>query len=209
MPFDQPEALSESQTVVLQRTTSGALRQALAAVVGVGLLTAAARIVIPLTPVPISFQTFAVLLVGALYGSRLGASTVFAYLLCGLAGMPVFAGGAAGPGVFFGPTAGYLVGFVLAAYAMGGFQEVGRGRLLFTFAGVATATLFIYLCGIAWLAAFVGGDMKRALAAGVLPFIAPDAIKALLAVALTQPLRKPVQRWLRPTLRQHTHDANP
>src|SRR2546429_9129028 len=98
-------------------------------VIGFSLLTAvSAQVVIPIGPVPITGQTFAVLLTGALLGSRLGAAAVIAYLIEGAVGLPFFAGGGAGLIRFLGPTGGYLVAFPAAAFVTGAFAEHGWGK---------------------------------------------------------------------------------
>ncbi len=143
------------------------------------------RIPLPFTPVPITGQTFAVLVVGAALGSKRGASSLALYLLLGLAGLPFFAGGASGLAILAGPTGGYLVGFILAAYLVGLLAARGLDRrvpsaLLAFLAG----EIVIYLFGVAWLSVYLG--IPHALMAGLLPFLAGDAIK-LAAAALVLP----------------------
>jgi biotin transport system substrate-specific component len=149
------------------------------------LLALSAQLVLrlPFSPVPITAQTLAVLLAGALLGSRRGALTVAAYLAEGAAGLPVFAGGAAGPLYMLGPTGGYLLGFVLAAFLAGWLAERGWDRrAVTTLAAMVLGSLAIYLCGVAWLAAWLG--LPRALAAGLVPFLPGDLLKILLAALL-------------------------
>ena len=149
-----------------------------------------AQISIPLQPVPITGQTLGVLLVGALLGSRLGALSLLAYLAEGLAGLPVFAGATSAwspssvPAlpVLLGPTAGYLVGFVLAAALVGWLAERGWDRRVATTAlAMALGNLLIYAAGLAWLARFV--PTASLLALGMLPFLPGDALKLALAAA--------------------------
>jgi biotin transport system substrate-specific component len=145
-------------------------------------LSAQVAIRLPFSPVPVTGQTLAVLLVGALLGSRRGAMSLLAYLAEGLIGLPVFAGGASGAAYAIGPTGGYLVGFVAAAYVAGWLAERGWDRragsaILAMLAGNAA----IYAFGLSWLAAYVG---RRALALGLLPYLAGDAVKLALAAAL-------------------------
>ena len=102
-----------------------AVRYALLALAGSVLITICTQISLPLFPVPMTLQTFAVFLIGLTYGWRLGGITVSLYLLEGAIGLPVFSGGKGGMIVFMGPTAGYLVGFLLAATACGWFAERG------------------------------------------------------------------------------------
>jgi biotin transport system substrate-specific component len=147
-------------------------------------LSAQVAIQLPFSPVPITGQTMAVLLVGALLGSRRGALAVLAYMAEGLAGLPVFAGGAAGLARLFGPTGGYLVGFVAAAFLVGWLAERGWDRRFgTTLAAMTLGNLVIYGVGAVWLAVFVGG-LSRGWSLGVVPFLPGDAIKIVLAAVL-------------------------
>ncbi|MGI8915634.1 MAG: biotin transporter BioY [Chloroflexota bacterium] len=152
---------------------------------GTAFVAAAARIAVPLpfTPVPITAQTLAVLLVGALYGSRLGFATLLAYLAEGLAGLPVFHQGTAGPAVLFGPTGGYLIGFALAAFLVGLLLERnGRPRLPATAAAFLLGDALLNAVGALWLAHFVGAG--HAWTDGVLPFIPGEIIKITIATVV-------------------------
>ena len=145
----------------------------------------ASRITIPIpfSPVPITGQTLAVLLTGTLLGSKRGALSVFAYLTAGASGLPVFAGGGAGIVYLLGPTGGYLVGFVIAAYVTGLLAEKGWDRRIFTTAlAMAVGNVIIYLCGLCWLASFVG--INRVFALGLYPFIPGDLVKLIIATIL-------------------------
>lgn len=146
-------------------------------------LSAQVGVRLPFSPVPITGQTLAVLLVGALLGSRRGALAVVAYLAEGLAGLPVFANGMAGPVYFFGPTGGYLLGFVAAAAITGALAERGWDRRSSTtVAAMLLGDLAIYAFGLAWLLAFVGLD--KVLFLGLFPFIPGDLLKLALAAAV-------------------------
>jgi biotin transport system substrate-specific component len=146
-------------------------------------LSARLAIRLPFSPVPITGQTLAVLLAGALLGSRRGALSVLAYLGEGVAGLPVFAGGAGGIAHLAGPTGGYLAGFVLAALVVGWLAERGWDRHPGTTAlAMLLGSAAIYVPGLPWLAAFVGGE--RALVLGLYPFLAGDLLKLALAAAL-------------------------
>ena len=155
-------------------------------VLGFSLLNAlAAQITIPLpfSPVPITAQTFAVLLTGALLGSQLGAAALVAYLAEGLAGLPVFSAGRGGPAHLLTPTGGYLIGFVAAAYVVGWLAERGWDRRFWTAAlAMVLGNLVIYAFGVAWLANFVGPF--QAVAVGLVPFVAGDILKIALATIL-------------------------
>ncbi len=139
-------------------------------------------------PVPWTGQTFAVLMVGALLGSRRGALSVLAYLMQGLAGLPVFSHGRAGLAVFFGPTGGYLVGFVLAAYVVGRLAEWGWDRRpVTTILAMMLGNVVLYGCGLAWLACLVhllGRPLGSVLAVGLYPFLPGEIVKIALATTL-------------------------
>lgn len=134
-------------------------------------------------PVPFTMQTFAVLMIGALFGARLGSLTVLAYLIEGAAGLPVFSLGRGGMPILLGPTGGYLFGFIAAAYVVGWLaQNRWDRRILTTIAAMLIGNLVIYSFGFLWLASIVG--LKNALITGIYPFIAGDLIKISLAAAL-------------------------
>ncbi|RME86300.1 MAG: biotin transporter BioY [Caldilineae bacterium] len=152
-------------------------------VVGGSLLIAlSAQIALPLpfSPVPITGQTFAVLLLAALFGRRLGVATVLAYLSEGVAGLPVFAGGGAGLQKLLGPTGGYLLGFVLAAWVVGRLAERGWDRSAGrTVMAMVAGNIAIYVLGLVWLGAMM--CLQQAIVAGLLPFIPGDILKIVLA----------------------------
>ena len=156
------------------------------AVVGFSLLTAlAAQLVVPLpfTPVPLTGQTFAVLLTGALLGPRLGALAMLAYIAEGAAGLPFFRGGAGGVQHLSGATAGYLCAFPAAAYVTGYFAERGWDRrYLSAAAAMALGSVVILASGWAWLATMLGG--AQAFRLGVAPFLPGDVVKIALAAAV-------------------------
>jgi biotin transport system substrate-specific component len=155
-------------------------------VVGFSLLTAAAaQVVVPLpwTPVPLTGQTFAVLLTGALLGPRLGALAMLAYLAEGAAGLPFFSKGAGGVTHFAGATAGYLLAFPAAAYVTGHLAERGWDRrFLSAAAAMALGSAVILSCGWAWLAVMFGTPAE-AFRLGVEPFLPGDVVKIALASA--------------------------
>jgi biotin transport system substrate-specific component len=147
-------------------------------------LSAQLAIRLPFSPVPITGQTLAVLLVGALLGSRRGAMSMLAYLAQGIAGLPVFAQGASGIAYLAGPTGGYLIGFVAAAYITGWLAERGWDRHVGTTAlAMLAGNLAIYAVGLSWLSLYIG---RQAIALGLLPYAAGDVLKLALA-ALSLP----------------------
>jgi len=164
-----------------------AAADALLVVLGSVLVALSAQVVVPLpwTPVPITGQTFGVLFVGALLGSRRGALAMVAYLLEGAAGLPVFAGGGATLAWLAGPTAGYLWSYPLAAWLTGRLAERGWDRRFATAVlALAAGNAVIYAVGLPWLAFYVG--IERVLVAGFFPFLPGAAVKiAVAAAALT------------------------
>ncbi len=141
---------------------------------------AQARILLPFTPVPITGQTFAVLLIGALLGSKRGAAAIGLYLLEGGLGLPFFSGGGAGWAFLAGPTGGYLIGFVAAAFLVGLLTERGLDRRVQTaLPAFLLGAVVIYAFGLLGLARFVG--LQNAFVAGVAPFLVGDALKVVLA----------------------------
>lgn len=155
-------------------------------VIGFSLLTAlSAQIVIPMGPIPITGQTFAVLLTGALLGSRLGAITMIVYLLEGASGLPFFSGGHGGILHLMGPTGGYLIAFPAAAFITGAFAEHGWDRKFLTAAAaMAIGSLVIMLSGWLWFSLVMKTSPAITLFATVLKFIPGDIIKISLAAAV-------------------------
>ena len=155
-------------------------------VIGFSLLTAlAAQVVIPIGPVPITGQTFAVLLTGALLGPRLGAMAMIAYLIEGASGLPFFAGGHFGLVHLMGPTGGYLVAFPAAAFITGAFAEHGWDRHFFSAAAaMAIGSIIIIVCGCIWFSVVSQTSIINAFNVTVAPFIPGDIVKILLAAAV-------------------------
>jgi len=143
-------------------------------------LSAKVKVVLPFGPVPVTGQTFAVLMVGALLGSGRGSLAVIAYLIQGLAGAPIFAFGG-GPAILLGPTGGYLVGFIPAAFVTGLLAERGWDRrMATTVLAMILGNLAIYTCGLLWLMCLTGVK-TTVVTMGLLPFIPGDIIKIILA----------------------------
>ena len=146
-------------------------------------LSAKVQLLLPFSPVPITGQTFAVLMIGALLGSRRGSLAVLAYLIQGAAGMPVFAFGG-GFAVLLGPTGGYLIGFIPAAYLTGWLADKGWDRRIGTTLLVMIfGNIAIYTCGLLWLICLMGLSAK-VFTVGVYPFIIGDLLKIALAAVL-------------------------
>lgn len=178
-PSISPDTLIGAALAPLDWTRSVSLA------VAFSLLTAlAAQIVIPVGPVPITAQTFAVLLTGALLGSRLGAMAMIIYLVEGAAGLPFFYGGHGGLGHLFGPTGGYLVAFPAAAFITGAFAENGWDKRFFTaVVAMAVGSVIIILTGWAWFSIVMQASPTTAFQISVARFIPGDIIKILLAAA--------------------------
>jgi biotin transport system substrate-specific component len=148
-------------------------------------IAACAQFAIQIGPIPITGQTFAVLLTGALLGSRLGAAAVIAYLIEGAVGLPFFAGGGGGIVRFLGPTAGYLVAFPAAAFITGAFAEHGWDKRYGTaVAAMAIGSALIFFGGWAWYAILTNTPPLTAFEVAVAPFLLGDAIKIALAAAV-------------------------
>lgn len=184
-PVAQPMSLLQAAWPV-QGTTSRLLRSLLMVVAGSLLLAVSAKLQVPFWPVPMTMQTYAVILLGAVLGWRLGTASVLFYLAQGVFGLPVFAAGG-GLLYFAGPTGGYLAGFAAAALVVGLLAERGWDRRLPTaLLMMAAGTLVILVLGVAWLSVFLG-SFDKAVAAGLMPFLTGAVFKTLLAAA-TAPL---------------------
>lgn len=169
------------------------LRGVILAVVGSLLLTLSAKVQIPFHPVPLTMQTFVVLVIGFAYGAKLGVLTILLYLAEGALGLPVFAGTpekGIGLAYMFGPTGGYLLGFVAAAAACGYLAEKGWDRRVSTtFFAMLIGNLCIYALGLFVLGALLGWD-KPILQWGMYPFLPGDIFKIILAVIVLPVLWK-------------------
>ena len=163
---------------------SQALRAALLVVLGVGLITLAAKIRVPMWPVPVTMGTFAVLTVGALYGLRLSVITLLAYLALGAAGVAVFAGDTAGLVYMTGPTGGYLLGYLVAAATVGWLAERGWSRSVpGMIAALLLGNALIYAFGLPWMAHLFLAEKGAAwvMQWGMTNFLLGDLLKLMLA----------------------------
>lgn len=165
---------------------AGLLTDALLVVGGTAFVALAAQVSIKLgfTPVPLTGQTFAVLLVGAALGSTRGALSLLLYLVVGIAGVPVYADHRHGWSVFSGATGGYIVGFVVAAALTGWLAERSWDkRFASSISAMLTGSVVIYICGVAWLHHFLGVSWSTTLEDGLYPFVPGDMLKVYLAAA--------------------------
>ena len=192
-----------ADTLWLTRRESEVVRNATLMAFGFCLLTLSAKIQVPFWPVPMTMQTFAVLVIGMAYGWRLGAATVLAYLIAGASGLPVFAGTPErGIGILYmmGPTGGFLAGFLIAAAVAGYLAERGLDRSFWgTGAVMILGHAIISLAGVVWLAKTFG--VPKAIEVGFTPFLAAGALKTVLGMACLPLVWKLIGR--RSPARQH------
>lgn len=170
--------------VLADRWSGSGVRSAVLVTVGAAVTGVAAQVSIPLpgTPVPLTLQTLAVLLVGATLGRVLGTLSTGLYIVAGLAGVPWFAGHASG---MHAATLGYLIGFVVAAWFVGRLAAEGRDRTFLSAAWLMViGNLIIYGCGVPVLALAVGVSLPQAVMLGVVPFLLGDVVKILAAAGL-------------------------
>lgn len=181
----------------LWRGASRTTQDVILVIAGTLIIAVAAKIKVPFFPVPMTLQTFAILLIAATYGMRLGTLTVLAYLGEGLLGLPVFTNtppAIAGPAYFLGPTGGFLAGFVLMAIIVGYAADRGWDRSIAKLIGtMVVAEVVMFALGFIWLAGFaqlssgaVGIGAAKAWAGGVTPFVLGDILKLVLAALLTR-----------------------
>jgi biotin transport system substrate-specific component len=179
-------AVAKSETLLQTALAPFDIVRQTGLVIGFSLLMAlSAQVVIPLGPVPITGQTFVVMLAGALLGSRLGAMAMIAYLIEGASGLPFFAGGAGGVAHLMGQTGGYLIAFPAAAFITGAFAEQGWDRKYVTaVAAMAAGSAVIIVFGCLWFSFLTRTSPLVAFQFTVLKFIPGDIIKIALAAAV-------------------------
>ncbi len=149
---------------------------------------------IPISPVPISLGSMAVYFAVSVLGMRRGTVSVIIYVLLGFAGLPVFSGFSGGAGKLFGPTGGYIIGFLFMAFICGFFVDRFSDKVLFLFPGMLLGTACCYLFGTAWLSYQASLTFAEALAAGVIPFLPGDLVKLVLALSIGLQLRRRLQK---------------
>lgn len=191
-------ALNDKVLIEAFADNEGAIRrakQAVMVILGIAVLalTAKMQFFVPGSPVPVTMTTFAVLTIGAGYGARLGALTIAGYLAVGLMGFDVFAGSSAekfGLIYMMGGTGGYLVGYLLAAFALGIAARKGWDRSVVTMGlAMLVGSALIYIPGLLWLNTFASG-WEQTLAWGITPFLIGDALKLALAAVVVPALWK-------------------
>ncbi|MFW5991595.1 MAG: biotin transporter BioY [Halanaerobiaceae bacterium] len=143
---------------------------------------------LPFSPVPVSGQTLGVMLAGVLLGSRKGALSQVVYVILGSIGLPIFSGGTSGIGVLFGPTGGYIWGFIIGAYIIGKIIEIKEepGIIWKAAALITGGILVIYLTGVLQLMLAAKMSLAKAITAGVLPFIPGGIFKIIVTLLISQ-----------------------
>lgn len=161
---------------------------------GTALMTASSYVSVPMLPVPMTMQTLAATMIGALYGWRLGAITIAVWLLQGALGLPVFSNGTGGIARFAGPTAGYLLAFPIAAALTGWLAERGwtGDRVVRAFLAMLAGNAVCLIIGGAWLAVLVGAE--KAFWVGVAPFVLGAIVKSALGAAILKAMKATAQR---------------
>jgi biotin transport system substrate-specific component len=186
LPVDQRGVTLADFLVPIQlgERVSARARNVALVIVGALFIYLTSRIAFPVpgSPVPVTGQTFGVLLVGGALGFRRGLAAVALYVAIGLIGLPFFAEGKGGVSVILGATGGYLVGFIVAGALVGRLAELGWDRhFAGAVAAMAIGNVVIYLIGVPWLMAVTGASLPTAIAQGVTPFIVGDLVKLVLA----------------------------
>jgi biotin transport system substrate-specific component len=161
-----------------------------------GLMAAGAFIHVPIGPVPIVLTNLFVLLSGLLLGARWGAASAALYLLVGAIGLPVFYGGKGGLAHLFGPTGGYLLGFIFSAWITGFISERFHRSLKGSVVAVIFGSLFIYGLGVSWLKVITGMTWNKTWMVGMVPFLPGDTLKAVTAVILFRSVKPILDRQM-------------
>ncbi|MBI2793432.1 MAG: biotin transporter BioY [Ignavibacteria bacterium] len=175
------------QTFIQSRSLSATLILSMSGTLAI-VLCSQIRVDLPFTPVPITGQTFAVVLWGLLFGPRAGVGAVLMYLSAGALGMPVFAGFASLPALW-GPTAGYLIGFIPAAWLAGVLRDSGWTQtFIWSTVSAFAASVPILILGTVVLSVFVG--IENALMMGVIPFVVGDLVKSVIAAGIATAVKK-------------------
>ena len=174
-----------SKNIAISWIEKGSLTRNLFLSLGFAIVTALSaqiRVVIPISPVPITGQTFVVLLAGLVLGSTFGAVSMLMYLFIGMSGLPFFSAGVAGLAILKSPTIGYIIGFFLAANVIGRFSNK-------PILGIALGSVLIYICGVVGLILILNVSVANAITIGVVPFIIGDVIKSIMAIGVAYKLK--------------------
>ena len=174
--------------------SSASLRMTVYASLMAALVAAGAYLAIPIGPVPIVLQNLFIFLAGLLLGPGWGMASVGVYLLAGILGFPVFAGGVGGIGRFAGPTGGYLLGFLPAVYVIGFISNASKTNVVRDLLAMICGSLIIYACGVWWLNKLTGMTLGKALAVGMYPFLPGDTLKMAVAIPIAKALRPVIKK---------------
>lgn len=171
---------------------SMSLREMMLSAMFVAIISVLTYIAIPLpfSPVPITGQTLGIMLVGMVLSTNASFVTLFVYILLGAIGLPVFSGGASGIGILFGPTGGYIFGFLIGAVLISFLAGNSNNLKRLIIAGFVGGILIVDLIGMTWLGISTGMGIKKAFVVGVLPFLIGDGIKLLLSALIASKLKK-------------------
>ncbi len=175
----------------MNQNLSGNLKMIVFTSLFASLYVLGAYVSVPIGPVPITLQNLFVFLAALLIGSRWAALSVVVYVLLGLAGLPVFSRGGTSFVHLLGPTGGFLIGFIVAAFVGGLISEKGKQSVVRNAIAVIVAAIVIYAIGVPWLKFRTGMDWEKAVFAGMVPFLPGDAVKVAAAVAIAA-FAKPV-----------------
>ena len=170
------------------------LRMTVYASLMAALIAAGAFISVPIGPVPIVMQNFFVLLTGVLLGKKWGLASVGVYLLAGILGLPVFAGGTGGIGRIAGPTGGYLLGYLPAVFIAGWIAEKGENIKWMDVPAMVAGMSIVYGIGVPWLKMVTGMTFDKAIALGLYPFLIGDALKIAAAVPVINVIRPQIKK---------------
>jgi biotin transport system substrate-specific component len=184
--------MKEKEISIIGSATS--LKMTVYASLMAALTAAGAFIAIPIGPVPIVLQNLFIFLSGLLLGPGWGTASVGVYLLAGILGLPVFAGGVGGIGRFAGPTGGYLLGYLPAVCVIGFISNVSKTHVIKDLLAMICGSLIIYTCGLSWLNILTGMTLGKTLAVGMYPFLPGDALKMVAAVPIAKALRPLINR---------------
>jgi len=165
------------------------LRMTVYASLSAALIAAGAYLAIPIGPVPIVLQNLFVMLTALLLGSRWGLGAIAVYLLAGVCGLPVFAGGMGGIGRLAGPTGGYLMGYLPMVFMIGLIAEKTGDRMVYDILAMIMGTVILYASGVTWLKIVTGMAWSKALAVGMYPFLIGDVVKIAVVAPLARSLR--------------------
>ena len=173
--------------------TTSQLRMTVYASLMAALIAVGALISLPIGPVPIVLQNMFVFLAGLLLGSRWGLASLTVYLLAGICGLPVFAGGSGGIGRIIGPTGGYLLGYLPVVFIIGRITETFGRRILIDSIAMVVGSVILYSCGVTWLKVLTGMSWMKSLAVGMVPFLPGDAVKIVAAAMIVKAVRPILQ----------------